>query len=338
MNRAAPTTPPNPAPNPPEKTASSRRPGKSSPLLLLLAPLAAFYSAGARVRARSWRDRRRRLPHPVLSVGNLTLGGTGKTPFVLHACRELRARGRRPGILSRGYRGGPEGNDEARMLAGHLPDVPHVQNPDRLAGGISIRDRVDCYVLDDGFQHHPLHRDVDVVLVDATDPFGGGWCPPAGRLREPLGALARADLVVLTRADLASREELGDAMRRVRSRTPAPVATAAFEPSCDRDLDGEEVLLACAIGNPAPFRRAVASLGARVVQERIFRDHHRYTARDVERLARPGLPVVVTEKDAVKLRRRWPAGPALHVVGAEFRALDGADAIAAVFDRIARES
>lgn len=271
----------------------------------------------------------------MLSVGNLTFGGTGKTPFVIHACAALRARGRRPAILSRGYRSlGPEGNDEARVIAAHLPDVPHLQDPDRHAAGRSIAAEVDLFVLDDGFQHLPLHRDADIVLVDATDPFGGGHCPPVGRLREPLRALARADLVVITRADLVDRDSLGGTMRALRERTPAPIATAAFEPACSEALDGRAVFLASGIGNPDAFRLTVERMGARVVRERRFRDHHRYAPRDVRELAEPGLPVVVTEKDATKLAPLWTPPTPLLVVRIAFRALDGAADIEALFDRL----
>ena len=160
------------------------RPKTRATSRFFLAPFAFLYGLAARGRARRWRDRARRLPKPVLSVGNLTFGGTGKTPFVVYACQALIARGRRPAILSRGYRStGPDGNDEARVLAAHLPDVPHVSNPNRYAAGMTIVDEVDCFVLDDGFQHHPLARDADVVLIDLTNPFGGGFCPPAGQLR-----------------------------------------------------------------------------------------------------------------------------------------------------------
>jgi tetraacyldisaccharide 4'-kinase len=297
--------------------------------------LAALYGLGARWRARWWRDRARRLPKPVLSVGNLTFGGTGKTPFVIHACRELARRGRRPAILSRGYRSlGPEGNDEALVIRRHLPEVPHVADPDRYAAGRMIADDVDVFVLDDGFQHLPLRRDEDVVLVDTTDPFGGGWCPPAGRLREPLAALGRATLIVLTRADLVDRETLGDTMRTVRARTAAPIATTAFRPSCDADLSGARVLLACAIGNPGAFERTVESLGATIAARRFFRDHHAYAERDASELARHGLPVVVTEKDAVKLETLWAGVVPLHVVRIALEVLDGAADLDALFDRI----
>lgn len=319
-----------PSPRGPRKTVPRRT--KSS---LLLAPLAALYGLGARWRVRRWRGRARRLPKPVLSVGNLTFGGTGKTPFVIHACRELARRGRRAAILSRGYRAlGPQGNDEALVIARHLSDVPHALDPDRYAAGLRLAGDVDIFVLDDGFQHLPLWRDADVVLVDATDPFGGGRCPPAGRLREPVAALGRATLVVLTRADLVDRETLGDSMRTVRAHTAAPIVTAAFPPTCDADLAGREVCVACAIGNPDAFVRTVESLGATVAARRFFRDHHAYSEKDASALAHLGLPVVVTEKDAVKLEALWRGAVPLHVVRIAFEVLDGAADLDALFDRL----
>jgi tetraacyldisaccharide 4'-kinase len=305
----------------------------------LLVPLGWIYGALARRRARAWRGRARRLPRPVLSVGNLTFGGTGKTPFVIHAVQTLGKRGLRVAILSRGYRAhGDEGNDEAQVIALHLPGVPHLQDPDRFASGSSIADRVDCFVLDDGFQHHPLYRDADVVLVDATDPFGGGACPPAGRLREPLDALARATLVVITRVDLVSREALGETMRVVRAHTAAPVATGAFSATSTEPLEGRAVLVACGIGNPRAFRRTVEGLGARVEAERFYRDHHRYTSADAAWLGARGLPVVVTEKDAVKLEPLWGGPAPLVTVPIRFEPRDGAADIDRVWGRLCESS
>jgi len=273
----------------------------------------------------------------VLSVGNLTFGGTGKTPFVEHACLSLRARGLTPAILSRGYRSlDGARNDEALLLARRLPDVPHMQAPDRFRAAASLMDRADCFVLDDGFQHLPLHRDEDVVLVDATDPFGGGRCPPGGRLREPVSALARATLVVITRCDFVDRDRLGDTMRRIRAHTAAPVATATFRASCDVALEGRDVLVACGVANPRAFVATVERLGARAAETRFFRDHHAYGAADAADLARSGLPVAVTEKDAVKLEPIWPAGAPLAVVRIDFEPRDNSQAIEAAFDRIAR--
>jgi len=285
------------------------------------------------LRTRRWRGRARRLPKPVLSVGNLTFGGTGKTPFVIHACKELLRRGKKVAVLSRGYRGGPGGNDEARVIARHLPQVPVVEDPDRFAAGSRIAPDTDVFVLDDGFQHLPLFRDHDVVLVDATDPFGGGFCPPAGRLREPLSALDRATLVVITRADLVDRAALGETMRTVRERTAAPVVTTAFRAQCDVPLAGLEATVACGIGNPGAFELMLERQGVRILERRFFRDHHAYTRADAASLAAAGRPVVVTEKDAVKLEALWPPKPPLVVVRAELLVLDGATHLDALFDR-----
>ncbi len=293
-----------------------------------------LYGLGARLRARRWRGRRRRLPRPVLSVGNLTFGGTGKTPFVIHVCEGLLRRGRRPVVLSRGYRAtGPEGNDEAKVIRAHLPRVPHVQSPDRHRAGMGILEHADVFVLDDGFQHHPLHRDADIVLIDATDPFGGGACPPGGRLREPRAALDRADLVVITRSDLVPLASLGETMREVRALTAAPVATGRFVPSCEEGLEGREVLVACGIGNPRAFLATVERMGASGARTRFFPDHHAYGAADVAELSGAGLPVVVTEKDAVKLAPLWTGEAPLLVVRIAFEATGGGDEIEALLDR-----
>jgi tetraacyldisaccharide 4'-kinase len=267
-------------------------------------------------------------------VGNLTFGGTGKTPFVIHACRELARRGKRVAILSRGYRGGPGGNDEARVIARHLPEVPHLQDPDRFAAGARIAAETDVFVLDDGFQHLPLFRDENVVLVDATDPFGGGFCPPVGRLREPISALDRATLVILTRSDLVDRASLGDTMRTVRAHTAAPVVTSSFRARSGTPLAGLDATVACGIGNPRAFRVMVERMGARVRECRVFPDHHAFTSRDAESLRQEGRPVIVTEKDAVKLEPLWPPGPPLIVVGLDFEVVDGAALLDALFERL----
>jgi tetraacyldisaccharide 4'-kinase len=250
---------------------------------------------------------------------------------VIHACEELLRRGKRVAVLSRGYRGGPGGNDEARVIARHLPQVPLVEDPDRFAAGSRIAAQTDIFVLDDGFQHLPLFRDFDVVLVDATDPFGGGFCPPAGRLREPLSALDRATLVVITRADLVDRASLGETMRAVRERTAAPVVTTAFRAMCE--VPPVPVTVACGIGNPHAFVLMLERHGMQIAERRFFRDHHAYTRADAASLAAAGRPVVVTEKDAVKLEAFWPPKPPLVVVRVELLVLDGAAHLDALFDR-----
>ena len=220
------------------------------------------------------------------------------------------------------------------MLERWLPGVPQGVDPDRFAAGSRLAGEVDCYVLDDGFQHLPLARDLDIVLVDATAPFGSGWCPPGGRLREPVSALGRAGMVVITRADLVSRESLGDTMRTIRAHATAPVVTGRFKPELSGDWTGRDVFAACGIGNPEAFYRTIEQLGARVARSRAFRDHHAYTAADAAALAAEELPVVVTEKDAVKLEPLWPGARDLHVLRIEFEPMDGAGALAAAFDAL----
>jgi tetraacyldisaccharide 4'-kinase len=160
---------------------------------------------------------------PVISIGNLTLGGTGKTPMVEFVCRWFLQRGKRPIILSRGYRAAGGCNDEARLLQSNLPEVPHLQGKDRVALARHACEHFapDVLVLDDGFQHRRLARDLDIVLIDCTEPFGYGRIFPRGLLREPIGSLRRAGLVVLSRADQCLRAD--------RDRIRAQIFDAAGE-------------------------------------------------------------------------------------------------------------
>lgn len=266
-----------------------------------------------------------RVEPPVVSVGNISTGGTGKTPACVWVVQQLQALGRRPGLLSRGYgRGQRSLNDEGLLLARLLPGVPHVQDPDRVAGARQLEELgVDAIVLDDGFQHRRLVRDLDLVLVDATRPWGlaavgQGAEPvqamlPRGLLREPPRALARATLLVVTRSDAVTPERLQALTAKLRALAPgcplalarhAPVALFALEddrlvPRDPGELDGARVDLLSAIGNPEAFERTVMDMGATVVSHRAFPDHHAYRTADLEGLG--SRPVVTTGKDAVKL-------------------------------------
>src|SRR5438876_5539483 len=170
---------------------------------------------GSAVHLRNWCYDRgwlptHRPPVPVISVGNLTAGGTGKTPCVEYLARFLQARGLRPAVLSRGYRGNGRPNDEALILEANLPDVPHLQGKDRVTRA-SQAVRVfgaDVLILDDGFQHRRLRRDLDLVLIDAMNPWGHGRLLPRGLLREPISSLRRADAVIVTRLDQAQPAEI----------------------------------------------------------------------------------------------------------------------------------
>ncbi len=161
---------------------------------------------------------------PVVSVGNLTVGGTGKTPMVEWVARWFRRHGRRVAILSRGYKQVQGINDERRVLEENLPDVPHLQDRDRSRSArVAVEElEAEVLVLDDGFQHRRLARDLDVVLIDVLEPFGLGHLLPRGLLREPLGSLRRADIVVLSRSDLVTAADRGTIRAEVERRLRAP--------------------------------------------------------------------------------------------------------------------
>jgi tetraacyldisaccharide 4'-kinase len=296
----------------------------------------------------------RRLPVPVLSVGNIAVGGTGKTPLVALLAQRLAETGRRPAVISRGYGGAneqrpghpalvvsdgrgrrplvtaAEAGDEPVLLASLLDGVPVLVCRDRHAGGRSAVDRfqADLIVLDDGFQHRALHRDADLVALDARDPLGGGRLLPAGTLREPPQALRRAHAVVLTRAERAA--EFTEATRAVRELVPGlPLFRARHQPVRLRLLgpDGRE-LPASAVRNqavagfaglaqPDALRLTLESLGGTVVHYETLPDHHPYSSGEVERLVERGRHagahwVVTTAKDAIRLpQNECPPGLAV---------------------------
>jgi tetraacyldisaccharide 4'-kinase len=300
-----------------------RRRGLSASLLRG-ALRAAEMPYSAAMRYRNWRyDRGRvaihRVEVPVISVGNLTLGGTGKTPVVAWLARWLRERQVRVTIVSRGY-GAEAGarNDEALELEQQLPDVPHVQNSDRVAAARLAIEEFECQaiLLDDGFQHRRLARDLDLVLLDALEPFGFEHVFPRGTLREPLAGLHRANVVLLSRADMLSE---GDRLRiRERVAHLAPKAVwgeVRHAPRALLSASGKEMPLAssmrsiaafCGIGNPAGFRHTLESLQYGIAGFHEFPDHHNYTRQDLEAIARWALELnadalLCTGKDLVKI-------------------------------------
>lgn len=293
-----------------------------------------------------WRNRRfnrsrdvHRVGVPVISVGNLTVGGTGKTPCVEYIARLLREHDYRVAILSRGYGADAGRNDEAMVLEENLPDVPHYQDRDRVAiAKTAIEEsESEVLVLDDGFQHRRLARDLDIVLIDATDPWGGGYLFPRGGLREPKSNLRRAGFVLLTRCDvveLADVEKIVGELRRIvpnigiaRS-IHAPTDLWNGERSERADsLKVKPVAAFCGIGNPAAFRETLRGVGAEVRAFREFPDHHPYRREDVDDLQQwasnypEGTIIVTTQKDWVKLRIKNLGGRPLWAVrvGLEFQ-------------------
>jgi len=330
-------------------------------------PLAAAARAG--LRAASWPygvgvwwrnrgyDRGRktvcRAGVPVVGVGNLTLGGTGKTPCVEYVAGFYRGLGVAVAILSRGYGGGGGRNDEAMVLEDNLPDVPHLQGRDRAALALTAVEELEAglLVLDDGFQHRRLHRDLDIVLIDATCPPQRDHLFPRGMLREPASGLKRAGAVVVTRADQVDAAALDDLRRWLAARFPdTPVATTEHRPTeligsdgpaAVDELRGTTVGAFCGIGNPAAFRRTLEDLGATVAAFRSFPDHHPYSRADVDDLRAwantlpTGATVATTQKDWVKLRTPDLAGRPLRAVriGLAFR--DGRAAFDEALRRVA---
>lgn len=261
----------------------------------------------------------RRAGIPVVSLGNLTTGGTGKTPLAARVANFYRERGVQVCFISRGYGAGESGaNDEALVLKQLCPDVAHLQNPDRVAAANVARHELgsQLIILDDGFQHRRIARDLDIVLIDATNPWGYGYLLPRGLLREPVSVMKRASLVVITRVDQVSREVLDGIRHEIgRFHPQGTLVEVAFIPERLVNSSGQtmplesvrnsKVAAICGIGNPAAFRATVEGLGA-VREFRSFPDHHIYSPRDLAELeatARSaGIDAVLcTQKDLVKI-------------------------------------
>lgn len=280
-----------------------------------------------------------KLPLPVISIGNIVTGGTGKTPAVETAARMVKSMGYRAAILSRGYGRKPakktavpgvvsdgkrillgvsEGGDEPQLLARNLPDVPVLVGKNRfITGSYAIKNfGVDVIILDDGFQHLQLKRDLDIAVIDSICPFGSGRLLPAGTLREPVNSLGRADILLLTHTDAGrGLENLKKKLRSINSRAPvlesihSPVylrniATGEHEEL--RFLKGKKVFALSSIANPEYFENMVSSLGASAAESFRFPDHHRYSQAEIKRIKRiageKGIEsIITTQKDAMRL-------------------------------------
>jgi tetraacyldisaccharide 4'-kinase len=279
---------------------------------------------------------------PVLSIGNLSVGGTGKTPVAAWFAQRLSAKGVKPGIVLRGY-GGDETIVHQRLNEG----VPVIEAADRVRGiREAIAQGVDVVVLDDAFQHRRAARDADVVLVNADAWSGTPRLLPAGRWREPLRSARRANLVIITRKT-ADRSAVEDVRRALANAAPrVPVATAYLAPGDLRStatgqtlplhvLQGADLTAIAAIAHPDSFFRQLTELGA-VVRPNSFPDHHAFTrqeARDLAARASSSDFVVCTLKDAVKLESIWPAeAGSLWYVSQRLRIEDGQERIDRLLD------
>lgn len=283
-------------------------------LKLLLWPFSLLYGAAAWLRSwlyqRGWL-KQKRLNAKVISVGNLTVGGTGKTPMVIWLAQRFVAQGKRVAILSRGYRGHANTSDEVALMRKRLGDrVLFGVGKDRYAEGVRLSsESVDIFILDDGFQHLSLARDIDIVMVDASRALRTEWLIPAGRLREPRSALHRADLVIFTRTELAKLTV--SAIQKFPQFAIYPSTTSllgfrklSLVPESNiltQTLSGP-LFAFCGIGNPEAFWQDLHKWGLNIVGTKTFRDHHRYSLQDLKDLesaakSKKAVALVTTEKD-----------------------------------------
>ena len=295
---------------------------------------------------------------PVISIGNLTTGGTGKSPMVMWLAGKLREHDVRVAIVSRGYgaatnAGQTRLNDEALEMQQRLPDVPQLQDPDRVKSALIAIEELEtqCIVMDDGFQHRKLHRDLDIVLVDATNPFGYGYVLPRGLLREPIVALSRADAVIVTRCQQVSIEVIDTicatidaAIQQAIRKRASPqvicrvktVATGWLKFNGTQieidEMGSDPVVACCAIGNPESFIQNAKTAGAQIAGQVFFPDHHRFTRADIESIvalakSKGATKVICTHKDLVKIAVDQFDGVSFYALKIEIEFLQGESAL-----------
>jgi tetraacyldisaccharide 4'-kinase len=290
---------------------------------------------------------------PVISVGNITVGGTGKTPMVIWLCNFLQSKGVKCAILTRGYKSSKGRNDEPAILAKNCPSAAVVVNPDRLKGAIEAvrRHHAQVLIMDDGFQHRRLHRVLDIVMMDATQLFNFSKMLPAGLLREPISSLKRANAAVLTRCDLVSQDTVSNIEERIsRSNPGITIAKAIHAPLYaiargDKKIPLEQlriksVFAFCGIANPDAFFKTVASLGVNIVGSKIYDDHHNYTAKDTDEVFQIAAQaeaemILTTEKDynKIDLSTTNNKGLILAYLAVKLRFVEGEDGISRLIER-----
>lgn len=294
----------------------------------------------------------------VISIGNITTGGTGKTPLVIRLCSEitknlkLKTKNCGIAILTRGYKTTQNYVDEPEMLIKSCPDAKVIVNPDRVAAARHAINKFAAKVLimDDGFQHRRLHRDLDIVTIDAACPFGFNRILPAGLLREPLNALKRADAVVITRCDQIPQNELANLKEKLRQINPSMViAKAIHAPVGVRTTDGKKISIAelttknifafCGIGNPETFFNTIRKIPANLIGSKIYDDHHHYCVYDITdiqkqaQLSKADL-ILTTEKDATKIISASGLQIPLGRLEIELKFIDAEQEISGLIDNV----
>ena len=297
-----------------------------------LALMSCLYGTGVRLRNTFLKNRWKSLPGFVLSVGNITAGGTGKTPAVIMLARWAESSGYNAAVLSRGYGGknnmdaavvsdgkttllSPEiSGDEPWLMASSLDNVPVIVSRKRYLAGMEAKNRFGCnfFILDDGFQHIHLKRDMDIVLVDEKSPFGNGHLLPWGPLREPLSGLKRADALVFTRAGGTSSNDFRSPVKDTpvfsSDHVPAGIIFPLINENHDLSfINGKRVIAFSGIGRPESFKKTILDLGANLISFKAFGDHYPFSERDVTELEeeRRNLRadmLITTEKDWARIR------------------------------------
>ena len=261
----------------------------------------------------------RKPPIAAISIGNITAGGTGKTPIVIWLCNLLAGKGFNPAVLTRGYKGSNNIADEPALIAKNCPNCEVVINSDRFAGAIEIAPKLGTsgvLILDDGFQHRRLSRDLDILTIDATCPFGFDRMLPAGLLREPISGIKRAKAAIITRCDLATEEQVNFAQWRLMRISPEIQIFKAAHKYHGIEMLGGKVLSMpevagkkcfafCGIGNPYAFIECLINEGVSLFDYKIYQDHHNYTKKDIDEILELSTScelIITTEKDFVKLQ------------------------------------
>lgn len=289
----------------------------------------------------------------VISVGNITTGGTGKTPLVIWLCKSMKQKEIRCAVLTRGYKATENYVDEPAILTKSCPEAKVIVNPDRLAGAAEAVNKFGAKVLimDDGFQHRRLGRNLDIVTIDATRPFGYGKMLPAGLLREPVGSLKRAEAVVITRCDQTSEVKLKELEEKLKSVNPDMIiARSIHSVSCAKSADekqigteelrNKKIFAFCGIGNPDAFLSTIKRLGLNLVGSKVYNDHHHYTDNNIadiyEQAKRSNADLILsTQKDWTKTA---PLGPTekeipLAYLEVELNFTDGEDKLRQLIEK-----
>jgi len=301
--------------------------------------LESFYYLGYSIKKRRDLKNQKRLPFKVVSMGNITLGGTGKTPAVMALAEEAKKRGINPCILTRGYKGKAHGpcfvstgngplldeylaGDEALLMAVKLQGVPIIKGKDRYEAGMFAIQNLGShflFILDDGFQHWKLYRDKNILLLDSSRPFGNRRLLPLGTLREPVKEIFRADVILITKAAISNQHFVeDDIIKEIRQyNKEAKIFYAEHNPTKFIKLDNETMSLSwakgksffsfCGIGDPQSFKKTLLSIDILLTGFRAFRDHHRYSEKDIRSIttdaSRSGAEwIVTTEKDIMRLK------------------------------------